>query len=51
MINKTKWKFHFDVEIPILIDNSFPFLKHTLFARGYHAYLDLLKPLTGQSSL
>ena len=29
----------FDVEIPILIDNSFSVLKHNLFAHVYHAYI------------
>ena len=41
----------FDVEIPILIDNSFSVLKHNSYARGYHAYMDIWKPLIGDHSL
>ena len=41
----------FDVEIPILIDNSFLVLKHNLHARGYHAYMDIRKPLIEDDSL
>ena len=41
----------FNVEIPILIDKSFSILKHNLYARGYHAYMDNWKPLIGDDSL
>ena len=43
-----------DVEIPILIDNSFSVLKHNSYSRGYHgyhAYMDVWKPLIGDDSL
>ena len=41
----------FDVEIPILIDNIISVLKHNSYARGYHAYMDIWKPLIGDDSL
>ena len=41
----------FDVEIPILVDNSFLVLKHKSYARGYHEYMDIWKPLLGDASL
>ena len=39
----------FDVEIPILIDNSVSVLKHNSYARGYHA-MDIWKPVIGDDS-
>ena len=53
MINdqQDKMKILFDVEIPILIDNSFSVLKRNSYARGYHAYMDIWKPLIGDNSL
>ena len=41
----------FDVEILILIDNIISVLKHNSYARGYHAYMDIWKPLIGDDSL
>ena len=49
MINKTKWKFLLMLKFPI--DNSFSVLKHNSYARGYHAYMDIWKPLIGDDSL
>ena len=46
-----KMEIAFDVEIPILIGNSFSVLKHNSYARGYHAYMDIWKPLIGDDSL
>ena len=46
-----KMEIPFDVEIPILIDNSFSVLKHNSYARGYHAYTDIWKPFIGDNSL
>ena len=53
MINdqKDKMKILFDVEIPILIDSSFSVLKHNSYARDYHAYMDISKPLIGDNWL
>ena len=53
MINdqQDKMKIPFDVEIPILIDYSFSVLKRNSYARGYHASMDIWKPLTGDDSL
>ena len=41
MINdhQEKMEISEDVEIPILIDNSFSILKHNSYARSYHAYM------------
>ena len=52
MINdqQDKMEIPFDVEIPILIGNSFSFLKHNSYARGYHAYMDIWKPLIGDDN-
>ena len=43
MINdqQDKMEIIFDVEIPILIDNSFSVLKHNSYTRGYHAYMGI----------
>ena len=43
MINdqQDKMEIVFDVEIPILIDNSFSVLKHNSYTRGYHTYMDI----------
>ena len=41
----------FDIKIPILIGNSFSVLKRNSYARGYHAYMDIWKPLIGDDSL
>ena len=46
-----KMEIPIDVEIPILIDNSFSVLKHNLYAHGYHVYMDIWKPLLGNASL
>ena len=35
----------YDVEIPILIDNSFSVLKHNSYVRCYHAYMDIWTPI------
>ena len=53
MINdqQDKMEIPFDVEILILIDNSFYFLKHHPYAYGYHAYMDIWKPLIGDDNL
>ena len=53
MINDQQGKMEipFDVEIPILINNSFSVLKHNSYARSYHAYLDIWKALIGDDSL
>ena len=53
MINdqQDKIEIPFDVEIPILIDNNFSVLKHNSYARGYHACMDIWKPLIGDDSL
>ena len=53
MINdqQDKMEFHFDVEIPILIDNGFSALKHNSYARVYLAYIDIWKPLIGDDNL
>ena len=54
MINdqQDKMEIPFNVEIPILINNSFSVLKHNSYARSYHAYMDIWKPLlTGDDSL
>ena len=40
-----------DVEIPILINNSFSILKHNSYARDYHVYMDIWKPLIRDDSL
>ena len=53
MINdqQDKMEIPFDAEIPILIDNSFSFLQHNSYARGYHARMDIWKLLVGDDSL
>ena len=53
MINdqQDKMEIPFDVAIPILLDNDFSVLKHNSSARGYHAYMDIWKPLIGDDSL
>ena len=53
MINdqQDKMEILFDFEIPILIDNSFSVLKLKSYACGYHAYIDIWKPLIGDESL
>ena len=53
MINdqQDKMEIPFDFEIPILIDNRFLVLKHNSYACGYHAYMDIWKPLIGDGSL
>ena len=53
MINdqQDKMETHFDFEIPILIENGFSFLRHNSYAYGYHVYMDIWKPLTGDDSL
>ena len=53
MINdqQDKMEIVFGVEIPILIDSSFSVLKHNSYTRGYHAYMDIQKPLIGVDSL
>ena len=53
MINdqQSKMEIAFDIKIPILIDSSISVLKHNSYARGYHAYMDILKLLIGDDSL
>ena len=53
MINgqQDKMEIPFDVEIPTLINNSFSVLKYNSYARGYHAHMDIWKPLIGDDSL
>ena len=53
MINdqQDKIEIPFDVEILILIGNSLSVLKCNSYARGYHAYMDIWKPLIGDDSL
>ena len=53
MINdqQDKIEIPFDVEIPILIANSFSVLKHNSYTRGYHVYMDIWKPLIGDGNL
>ena len=53
MINdqQDKIEIPFDVEIPILIGNSLSVLKCNSYARGYHAYMNIWKPLIGDDSL
>ena len=53
MINDQQGKMEipFDVEIPILINNSFSVPKHNSYARSYHAYMDIWKALIGDDSL
>ena len=53
MINdqQDKMEIPSDVEIPILIDNSFLVLQHNSNAPGYHAYMDICKPLVGDDRL
>ena len=41
----------FDVEIPILIDNSFSVLKHNFYVRGYQVYMDIRTPIIGDDTL
>ena len=36
-----KMEIPFDVEISILTNNSFSAVKHNLYSRGYHAYMDI----------
>ena len=51
MINdqQDKMETPFDVEIPILIGNSLSVLKQNSNARGYHAYMNIWKPLIDHS--
>ena len=53
MINdqQDKIEIPFDVEILILIDNSFSLLKHHPYAYGYRAYMYIWKPFIGDDSL
>ena len=53
MINdqEDKMEILFDVEISILIDNSFSVLKHNSYACSYYAYMDIWKPLIGDDSV
>ena len=46
-----KLEIPFDVEISILTNNSFSAVKHNLYSRGYHAYMDIWKSLIGDDSL
>ena len=46
-----KMEISFDFEIPILIDNSFSVLRHSSYARGYHAYMHIWKSLIGDDNL
>ena len=48
---QVKMEILFDVEIPMLIDNSFSVLKHDSYAGGYHACMDIWKQLMGDDSL
>ena len=41
----------YDVEIPILVENSFSELKHYSCDRSYHAYMDTWTPTIGDDNL
>ena len=53
MINdqQDKMEIPFDVEIPILIENSFSVVKHNSYACDYYAYMDIWELLIGDNSL
>ena len=48
---QVKINISFDVEIHILIDNSFSLLKHNSYIRGYQAYMDIWTPIIRNGTL
>ena len=41
----------YDIDIPIVVENTFSVLKHHSYIRGYHAYMNIWTPIIGDDNL
>ena len=41
----------YDIDIPIVVENTFSVLKHHSYIRGYHAYRNIWTPIIGDDNL
>ena len=41
----------YDIDIPIVVENTFSVLKHLSYIRGYHAYMNIWTPIIGDDNL
>ena len=41
----------YDIDIPIVVENTFSVLKHHSYIRGYHAYVSIKTPIIGDDNL
>ena len=41
----------YDIDIPIVVENTFSVLKHNSYIRGYHAYMNIWTPIIGDDNL
>ena len=41
----------YDIDIPIVVENTFSVFKHHSYIRGYHAYMNIWTPIIGDDNL
>ena len=41
----------YDIDIPIVVENTFSVLKNHSYIRGYHAYMSIWTPIIGDDNL